>query len=83
MTEQLYKFLNYISTTSGFVVFVSIIGAAYAGIWMLFLFEASPKPKNAAPRAEGQEEGGKKKADAGKGEKGSKKQARQPSASKA
>ncbi len=66
MSEMIYRFLQYISTTSGFIVFVCTIAAGYAGIWFLFLFEPQPKVKKAKLVEEGETAEGKKKGEAAK-----------------
>ncbi|MCE5273401.1 hypothetical protein LLH00_19155 [bacterium] len=68
MSELIVKALQYISTTSGFITFISVITAAYAGIWFLFLFEAMPKRKKAksTEEAPAEEDAAKKKGEAAK-----------------
>lgn len=86
MTEIVNNFLQYISTTSGFMVFVGGITVGYAGIWFLFLFEPSPKPSRAAEaKAEGQQEGAKrgKGQEEGEEKQAKKKKGRQPATSRA
>ena len=55
MSQYLDDFLAYISTTSGFILFVCIITLAYGGIWFLFLYEETPPPKKTAAKSEGGE----------------------------
>jgi uncharacterized ion transporter superfamily protein YfcC len=55
MSNYLDDFLAYISTTSGFILFVAVITVAYGGIWFLFLFEESVSQKKAAAKSESEE----------------------------
>ncbi|MFC1613984.1 hypothetical protein ACFL5K_01665 [Gemmatimonadota bacterium] len=55
MSQYLDDFLAYISTTSGFILFVAVITMAYGGIWFLFLYEESTRQKKAAAKSEGGE----------------------------
>ncbi len=67
MSELIVKVLQYISTTSGFITFICVIGAAYGGIWFLFLFEAPPKKKKVKSAEEApDEQGAAKKGEAAK-----------------
>lgn len=49
--ETLVNMLQSISDTRGFVMFCLVIAVAYASIWALFLFEATPKKKKSQQEA--------------------------------
>ena len=74
MSNILPNILNQISTTSGFLIFCSVIALSYACIWFLFLFEDAPKKK--AQPAQGAEKGA-EAAEAGK-DRGKKKPEKKP-----
>ena len=80
MADTIPNVLQFISTPRGFIIFCAVIGTAYIGVWLLFLFEPAPKKKKSAADKKSAE--GDERQEGGEGQK-QKKQEKQPATSKA
>jgi len=83
MSTIIPNILNQVSTTSGFIMFCTVIAVSYGCIWFLFLFESKPKKKiqsEAAGKEEGkgEKEEGKQSKPSKQPQKGAKKPEKQP-----